>query len=142
MTADALITAIQRRLTDISDQQLSGGGLISYGPDTTDQYRQAAGLRSHPRGGETRNLPVQPTKYDLVINLETAKALRIELPPTMCARARADRSVAAAPMGAGRGDSRVPRTRGDAGAAGFATHVDVNDPGSGAPRAGRSCRAF
>ena len=90
MTTDALVTAIQRRLTDISEQQLSGGGLISYGPDTTDQYRQAAGYVDRILKGEKPgNLPVQAsTKYDLVINLKTAKALGIELPSTMRARAQ------------------------------------------------------
>jgi putative ABC transport system substrate-binding protein len=68
---------------------IAEGGLVSYGPDVLDQYRRTAGYVDRIlRGTKPADLPVQaPTKYELVINLKTAKALGLDLPATVLARA-------------------------------------------------------
>ena len=68
---------------------VTDGGLISYGPDLIEQYRRAAGYVDRIlKGGKPADLPVQaPVKYDLAVNLKTAKALGLDVPPALLTRA-------------------------------------------------------
>ena len=86
-----LIVALtaRHRLPAVYPSRIFVNGLISYGPDAIDQYRRAAGYVDRILKGEKPgDLPVQaPTKYELVINMKTAKALGLEVPPMLLARA-------------------------------------------------------
>jgi len=89
---DLIVTLARRhKLPAVYYERLyvTGGGLISYGGDFVDQYRRAAGYVDRILKGEKpADLPVQaPTKYELVINLRTAKALGLDLPATVLGRA-------------------------------------------------------
>ena len=70
-------------------EPVEAGGLMSYGPNLSDLYRRAAEFVDKIlRGANPGDIPVeQPTKFDLVINLTTAKALGLDVPPTLLARA-------------------------------------------------------
>jgi putative ABC transport system substrate-binding protein len=68
---------------------VDSGGLISYGPDNVDQYRRSASYVDRIfKGEKPADLPVQaPTKFSLVVNLKTAKALGLAMPPSVLGRA-------------------------------------------------------
>jgi ABC-type uncharacterized transport system substrate-binding protein len=89
---DLIITLAARyKLPAVYDARhyVAGGGLISYGPNFADEFRRAAGYVDRIlRGAKPADLPVQaPTKYELAINLKTAKALGLAVPQTVLARA-------------------------------------------------------
>jgi putative tryptophan/tyrosine transport system substrate-binding protein len=89
---DLIITlATRHKLPAVYQERnyADAGGLISYGPNFLDQFRRAAGYVDRILKGEKpADLPVQaPTRYEMVINLKTAKALRIAVPPSLLARA-------------------------------------------------------
>ena len=100
MPDDALFTAHRTEIAELAlknrlpviystRELVRAGGLMSYGPDTTDLYRRAAGyIDKILRGTKPTDLPVQqPTKFELIINLITAKALGLAIPPMLLARA-------------------------------------------------------
>jgi putative tryptophan/tyrosine transport system substrate-binding protein len=86
-----IMLAAQYRLPAVYSDRIfvTAGGLLSYDPDRTEQYRGAAGYVDRILKGEKpANLPVQaPTKYDLIINLKTAKTLGLDIPASVLARA-------------------------------------------------------
>ena len=83
--------ATRYRLPAVYPQRhfVTAGGLISYGPNTIDPYRHAANYVDRiPKGAKPSDLPVQnPTKFEMVVNLKTAKALGLTIPPSVLARA-------------------------------------------------------
>ena len=87
---DLIVTlAAQRKLPAVYWERffVVAGGLTSYGVHTIDQYRRAAGYVIL-KGEKLADVPVQaPTKYEIVINLKVAKALGLDVPPTLLARA-------------------------------------------------------
>ena len=100
MPDDAVFTAHRTKIAELTLKNrlpficstrefVNAGGLMSYGPDTTDLYRRAADyIDKIFRGTQPANLPVQqPTKFELTINLSTAKALGLDVPPMLLARA-------------------------------------------------------
>jgi len=89
---DLIVTlAAQHNLPAVYNYRgfVAAGGLISYGADLVNQFRLAAGYADRILKGEKpADLPVQaPAKYELVINLKTAKALGLDVPPTLLSRA-------------------------------------------------------
>ena len=92
VTRDLIITlAARHKLPAVywDRYMVTAGGLVSYSPDYVDQFRRAAGYVDRILKGEKpADLPVQaPTKYELVVNLKTAKAIGLDVPASVLARA-------------------------------------------------------
>ena len=92
VTATVIITlAARHRLPAVYPfrDMVTAGGLVSYSPDYADQFRRAAGYVDRIlKGAKPADLPVQaPTKYELVVNLKTAKAIGLDVPALVLARA-------------------------------------------------------
>jgi putative ABC transport system substrate-binding protein len=100
VVADAMFQANRTRIAELAAnnrlpavfmfrEYVDGGGLISYGPNLVSQYRQAAVyVDKIPKGAKAADLPVeQPSKFELVINLRTMKALGIIIPQSLLVRA-------------------------------------------------------
>ena len=92
VTRDLIITlAARHKLPAVYPfrEMVTAGGLVSYGPDISDSFRRAAGYVDRIlKGAKPADLPVQaPTKYELLVNLKTAKAIGLEVPATVLARA-------------------------------------------------------
>ena len=92
VTRDLIITlAARHKLPAVYPFRfmVTAGGLVSYGPDLIDEFQRAAGYVDRIlKGAKPADLPVQaPTKYELVVNLKTAKALGLERPASVLARA-------------------------------------------------------
>jgi putative ABC transport system substrate-binding protein len=119
--ADIITLAAKHRLPAVysSRYYVASGGLAAYGPNSVDPYRRAAGYVDRVLKGEKpADLPVQaPTKYELVLNMKTVKALGIDVPPQLLARAtgiagccaRAANGHATPPPSSARSSRRVIR---------------------------------